>query len=198
MNRAAALTLTGLLLLALPSAASAEWQIRPFVGVSFGGSTSLFFSNLENAADKPNVLFGISGALMGEIVGVEADVAHAPGFFQSSTGQLILSSSVTTLTGNITVGLPRRMVEYTLRPYFVGGAGWMRARSNDFLGVNVDENLTAVDFGAGVTGFLTRRIGLSWDVRHFRSVNGQALPGISDGPVQVSFWRANMALAFRY
>jgi hypothetical protein len=47
----------------------------------------------------------------------------------------------------------------------------------------------------GVTGFLSDRFGVSWDVRRFRSVGGQD-PG-SDGP-RLSFWRANMALAIRY
>jgi hypothetical protein len=199
MTRAAVLALTALL--TLPATASAEWQIRPFLGITFGGNATAtgLFSNLENAVDKPNVVFGITGALVGEVFGIEADIGHAPGFFQSGDGSLILSSSVTTLTGNITVGLPRHMVEYTLRPYFIGGAGWMRPRTADVFGAfDLTENLAAVDLGAGVTGFLTRRVGLSWDVRHFRSINGRTIPGVSVGPVEISFWRANMALAFRY
>ena len=51
--------------------------------------------------------------------------------------------------------------------------------------------------GGGATGFLNDRVGLSWEVRHFRSFNGQA-HGNSLGNEQLSFWRANMAVTFRY
>ena len=54
-----------------------------------------------------------------------------------------------------------------------------------------------MDFGGGATGFLNDRVGLSWEVRHFRSFNGQA-HGNSLGNEQLSFWRANMAVTFRY
>ena len=67
--------------------------------------------------------------------------------------------------------------------------------SNDVLPVS--STLPAVDVGGGVTGFLTDRIGVSWDVRHFRSVGGEARD-LSIGREQLSFWRANMALVFRY
>ena len=60
------------------------------------------------------------------------------------------------------------------------------------------ENLPAMDVGGGATGFLTEHVGLNWGVRYFRSVGQKA-----EGPVvvanqQLSFWRANMALAIRY
>jgi hypothetical protein len=52
--------------------------------------------------------------------------------------------------------------------------------------------------GVGVTGFLTDRFGVSWDVRYFRSVGGGQSGAATLGPEQLSFWRANMALAIRY
>jgi len=177
--------------------AFAEWQIRPFLGVTFGGGTTLV--DPENASGKPKLTYGVSGGLVGEILGLEADVARTSGFPQSGDQNLVLDSSVTTLTGNVTIGLPRSLVEYTLRPYFVGGAGIMHATTRDFFGsFDVSDTLATIDLGGGVTGFLSRRVGVSWDVRHFHTVNGKAIPGITLGPEQVSFWRANMALAFRY
>lgn len=185
------------LLLAWPTLGFAEWQIRPFLGVTFGGSTTL--PDLEQAAGKPKLTYGIAGALIGEILGVEVDLARTPGFLQSGSQALILDSSVTTVTANVTVALPRSIAEYTLRPYFVGGAGLMRTITRDFVGAfDVADSLATIDLGGGVTGFLTRRVGVNWDVRHFRSINGRVLPGITLAPEQVSFWRANMALAFRY
>ena len=54
-------------------------------------------------------------------------------FFRGGTRdldfKLVSKSSVLTFTGNVIVGLPRRATEYTLRPYFVGGFGLMRARA---------------------------------------------------------------------
>src|SRR5713101_6165110 len=99
----------GLLALALvllrPAHASAEWQIRPFLGATFGGGTTLV--DLEHAAGHPRVAFGISGVLLGEMFGIEADVGHTPRFFQSGDLHLVLQSGATTLTGNIVIAFPR-------------------------------------------------------------------------------------------
>ena len=182
-----------------PVAASAELQVKPFLGVAFGGDTT--FLDLEQAFGARHVAFGVSGARLGDTIGVEADVMHAPGFFQRSGAKpLVQRSSVTTLTGNVMIALPRGLTEYTLRPYLVGGAGFTHVRAEDLFGVlPIATNLAIVDVGGGVTGFLTSQLGLSWDVRHFRSVHGkdQRL-GLSLGAEQLSFWRASMALAIRY
>jgi hypothetical protein len=192
--RIAVLALT--LLLMRPAPARAEWQLRPFLGVTFGGRTTYF--GVEQAAGDPNLVIGFNSVLLGELIGIDADVGYAPGFFQSGGQHLVTRSSATTLTGNIVVALPRRLTEFTLRPYFVGGAGVVQARINDPSKVlSVSSTLPAVDLGGGVTGFLSDRIGVSWDVRHFRSFGGKAR-NLSFGREQLSFWRANMALVFRY
>ena len=56
-----------------------------------------------------------------------------------------------------------------------------------------------MDVGGGVNGFLSERVGLSWEARYFRSVGGKPLRGFSvdPGPEQLSFWRASMALVIR-
>jgi hypothetical protein len=192
------------LMLAPAPAAAAEWQIKPFAGAIFGGETT-FLSDLESAAGRVKFMFGISGVLLGSMFGIEGDIGRTPGFFEtgeqtSATLGLITESSVTTLTGNIVVALPRQWTEYTLRPYFVAGGGQMRVRAVDTVRiVVVESNLPAVDIGGGVTGFLTTHVGLSWDVRYFQSLGGtdQGI-GISLGPEELSFWRASMALAIRY
>ena len=199
MSRTAATRagLLGLILLvAATPQASAEWQIKPFVGVTFGGGTT--FVDLEQAAGHPNPAMGVSGMLLGDVFGVEADFGHAPGFFQRGDQHLVLDSSATTLTGNIVVALPRRLAEYTLRPYFVGGAGVMAVHIDDALGNPfISRSLQAMDLGGGVTGFLTHRVGVSWDVRYFRSIDRTFESGLSFGSEQLSFWRANMAVVIR-
>jgi hypothetical protein len=184
------------LLLAAPAAARAEWQIKPFVGLVFGGDTTLI--DLDGAADDTHVVFGVSGMRLGEVFGIEADVARVPSFFQS--GGLVLGSSVTTLTGNVVVALPRRVAGYGLRPYAVAGGGFMRANiGDDFNALPVVVNFGVFDVGGGVTGFISDRVGVSWDVRWFRSAGSSSgVRGNSFGSEQLSFWRAGMALAFRY
>jgi len=59
--------------------------------------------------------------------------------------------------------------------------------------------LPTMDVGAGVTGFLTNRFGVNWDVRYFRSLGGKDQGiGVSIGSEELSFWRAHMALAIRF
>ena len=193
-----------------PSQASAEWQIKPFVGVAIAGATTLL--DFEHAAGSPTRVFGVTSQLLGDVFGVEVDFGYAPGFFQSggeSAGQsvgcqtantlCVVRSRVSTLTGNVVIAMPRRLTAYTLRPYFIGGVGLIHANSVLALGApGVSETLPAIDVGGGVAGFLSKRIGLGWDVRHFRSVGKGDERGQSFGPEQLSFWRANMAVAIRY
>ena len=185
------------LLLFAPTHASAEWQIRPFVGATFGGGTTLV--DLDHAAGSPNVVVGVNGALLGDVIGVDVDFARAPGFFQAGEQGLVQRSSVTTLMGNVVVAPPRHLTEYTLGPYFVVGAGLMRARSEDFSNfLSVASTLPAMDVGGGATGFLSKRIGLNWDARYFWNVGGKDLRGVSFGTEQLSFWRATMGIVIRY
>jgi hypothetical protein len=185
------------LLLFAPTRASAEWQIRPFFGATFGGGTTLV--DLDHAAGSPNVVVGVNAALLGDVIGVDVDFARAPGFFETGDLNLVRTSSVTTLMGNVVIAPPRHLTEYTLGPYFVLGGGLMRARSEDFSNLlSVASTLPAMDVGGGANGFLSKRIGLNWDARYFRSVGGKDLRGVSFGTEQLSFWRATMGVVIRY
>jgi hypothetical protein len=178
-------------------ALAADSQIRPFVGATFGGSTT--FVDWEHAAGNANIVYGISAARLGEVFGFDLDIADAPGFFQTDS-HLVLSSRVTTLTGNIVVAAPRRLTQYSLRPYVIGGAGLMRVRSQDvFSALPVAEILPGMDVGGGALGFLTDRVGISWELRRFQSLGGTSQDGgTSIGRQQLSFWRATMAIVYRY
>lgn len=193
-TRAGLLVLTLLVgLMLVPARASAEWQIKPFLGVTFGAATTF---NLGTDVGGSRLALGISGMLIGEVVGVEVDVGHTSDFF-GTAGGLVLNSGVTTITGNVVLAVPRHLTKYSLRPYLVGGAGLMRVRIEDYFNVFGGDDLAAMDAGGGVTGFLTNRVGVSWDVRYFRSVGGPTV-GISVAAEELSFWRANMALAVRF
>lgn len=187
-----------LLVLLTPSVAGAEWQLKPFLGVVFGGSTTPL-SDLDAAVGDVHAVYGFSAVLIGEVLGIEGDIGRAPALFMGDKG-LVVESNAVTLTGNVIVAMPRRLTQYTLRPYFVGGAGMMHAYSEgSFSLVLAQATLPGIDVGGGATGFLTPRVGVNWDVRRFWSVGGGSeTAGISRGPQELSFWRATMALAIRF
>ena len=132
--------------------------------------------------------------------GTEVEIADAPGFFESDGKRLVRGSRVTTLAGNFVVAAPRRLTEYSLRPYLVAGGGLMRVRTTTTFNVfDVSRVIPMFDVGVGVVGFLTNRVGVSWDVRRFQSIGGNTgTVGVSLDDEQLSFWRATMALAIRY
>jgi hypothetical protein len=210
MRRAQPLAVVGVALALLVLSTlrvSAEWQIKGYVGATYGGESTFLFVGPNTLAPNPNhphLAYGVSGLLIGEIVGVEVDFSHTPGFFQSSSASNdplaigVDDSGVYTLMGNVVVAMPRHLTQYTLRPYVVGGAGLMHVAFDTTRNViQVSEPFQAMDLGAGVTGFVTRRVGLSWDVRYFRSIERSIQAGVSLGPERLSFWRASMAVAVR-
>jgi hypothetical protein len=192
-----------------PTPAAADWQVRPFIGFTFGGATT--FVDPEKAIETQNAVIGVSGGWLGEIFGLEADFGRAPGFFQTGETPAIsaaaglsdphvLTSAVTTLTGNVVIALPARLAGYGLRPYFSGGVGLMHIDTVGQLQiVDLHRTLPTLSLGGGVTGFLTNRIGLNWDVRRLNTLRGEGeTMGNSLGREQLSFWRATMAVALRY
>ena len=201
--RSACLVLTVWLL--APAPAAADWQVRPFIGFTFGGATT--FVDPEKAIGSQNAVIGVSGGWLGEIFGLEADFGRAPGFFQTdqppdlvAAEPYLLSSAVTTLTGNVVVALPARMAGYGLRPYFSGGAGLMHIDTVGQLQIlEVHRTLPTLSLGGGVTGFLNSRVGLNWDIRRLSTLRreGETM-GNSLGREQLTFWRATMAVALRY
>jgi hypothetical protein len=189
--------MAGLLLLCV-RANAADRQIRPFAGATFGGGGT--FIDPEDAIGKPNPAIGVSAVFLSEVFGVEFEVADAPGFFESGDLPLVLHSRVTTINGNVIVAAPQRWTEYWLRPYIVGGGGLMRVRTTTSFNVfDVSKVIPQFDLGVGVVGFLTTRVGVSWDVRRFQSIGSDSTEvGLSFGGESLSFWRATMAAVIRY
>jgi len=183
----------GLLLLCVRTEA-AERQVRPFAGVTFGGAAPIDF---ENAAGKPHPAIGVAAVFLGELFGVDIDVADVPGFLQAGDKNLVLNSSVTTVCGNVVIAAPHRLTEYTLRPYIVAGGGLMRITETTSLSASdLSSVVPTFDLGVGAVAFVTSRAGVSWDVRRFQSFRDESLPtGFGD---HLSYWRATMAAVFRY
>jgi hypothetical protein len=92
------------------------------------------------------------------------------------------------------------MAGYGVAAYFAGGAGLMHV---DLLGrsgaVRTNRTLPVLSLGGGVTGFVSNRVGLNWDIRRLSTMKGEGETlGNSLGDEQLSFWRATMAVALRY
>jgi hypothetical protein len=188
---------SGLMLMSARTFA-ADRQIRPFIGATFGGGTT--FVDTEEAAGKLHPAIGVGAVFLGEVFGAEIDVADSPAFLGDE--HTVIGSRVTTVSGNVVVAAPHRLTEYSLRPYFVGGAGLMRVHRTTQSSV-FDISTVAAQFnlGAGVVAFLTNRVGVSGDVRRFQSVGtntGSGLAFSQSGEGHLSFWRATMSAVIRY
>jgi len=190
-----------LVLLSSPVLA-AEKQLKPFAAASFKGSTTFIPAQFPGSGvNKRHALLGVGATLVGDIVGVEGEVSWGPRFFEPDPNRLVLRSNLATVTGSVILTLPKRLTEYTLRPYLVAGAGVMRVSIEDVFGVfDQSKALAAYNIGGGAVGFLTSQVGLAWDVRRFGTLKAsRAVPGTTtDGTARLSFWRASMALVVRY
>lgn len=177
---------------------AADNQIRIYFGGAFGGSTTVV--DEDRGADKAHKAFGASLVTLGNIFGIEADIADSPGFFENGdSAGLVLSSRVTTVSGDLVIAAPRSRTEYGLRPYVVAGAGLMRYRIVDAFGVfDRTRLLPAFNVGGGAVGFLTNRTGVAWELRRFQNMFGSEQPGFTIGKEKLSFWRASMAFVYRY
>jgi len=191
-----AVILAGILLVSTRTYAE-DRQIRPFIGATFAGATT--FVDLEDAAGRGHLAIGASAVFLGEVFGAEVDVTDVPGFFESGK-HLVVLSRVTAVSGNVIVAAPRSRTEYSLRPYFVGGAGLMRVRTTTSFDVfDVASIIPAIDVGGGALGFFTNRVGVCWELRRFQSVGSNVgNAGLSFGEEHLSFWRATMAVVIRY
>jgi hypothetical protein len=185
------------MLVLVPSRATAELQLKPYVGLTFGGGTTLI--DVGDAAGSRTFVEGIGFVYIGEVFGLEADASFAPGFFDKGNQRTVVRSSVGTLSGSLVVALPRRIAQYSLRPYLVGGFGWIRASTGDAgIVFPLRINMGAINIGGGATGFLTDRFGLGWDLRYFRGVTGGPNDtALAFGRPRLSFWRASMSVVLR-
>ncbi len=190
-----------------PRSASADWVLTPFVGWNFNGSADVSGNGGASTVNKfaHKVDYGVSAAYMGKgILGAEVDFGYSPSFYSNTaaTGfQFSSGNNVTTLTGNVIVGIPMGGHGASIRPYAVGGVGLLRSNVGDAAGLfNVSsKNDFGFDLGGGVMGFITQNVGLRGDVRYFRGFTGaptSSATGLALGNFQ--FWRASAGVTFKF
>jgi hypothetical protein len=168
------LLLTVALLAATPAAARAELFVVPFMGMKFGGSTSIV--DLEFAAGTKK--FTMGGALMSVddgMLGYEVLFGYVPGYFDGDdppTGPLTKPGSfLIDVTASAVLSLPPSATRGGLRPYAVIGGGFTHAQSADILATyQVRRTVPVVNVGGGAIGLFTNNVGIRFDYRYFRSL----------------------------
>jgi hypothetical protein len=194
------LVLAALLAVSAPSSAGADWLVMPFIALDFAGTTSIV--DLEQAAGNAHLTYGGAVGWLGAgVFGWEADFAYTPGFFETDEGpELVTSSHVLSLMGNLVVAAPLSWTNLSLRPYATGGFGAIQASTHDGLNVfTVDRTLWGFNAGGGAMGFISDRTGLKWDLRYFRNIKSdEGASGVGFGTPSLSFWRLSMAVVLRY
>lgn len=171
-----------LLILAVPQRAAADFFIVPYLGMKFGGSTSIV--DLELASAKKKLVLGIGARHVDDgIIGYEVEFGNIAGFFgneeQAAIEPLVKSGSyVNDLTGSVVLSLPPGVTGGGLRPYAVVGGGLIHAQSEDFFEViPVRRTVPALNLGVGAIGMFTHNVGVRFDLRQLRSLINEAPTG---------------------
>ena len=191
------------LLLATPVNASAELFAVPFMGVKFGGGTSIV--DLEFAADKTKFTWG--GAVMNiddGLLGYEVSFGYVLGYFEGGDREsdplVAPGSFVIDGTASAIFTVPPRLTGYGLRPYAQAGAGLVHAQVVDTIlqVFQVRRTMPVITVGAGAVGLFTNNVGLRFDVRYFRSLSLTTDDGSLDTVGRrISFSRFTVGLFLR-
>ena len=196
--RTGCLAVVGLLLAAAP--ARADFFVVPFLGMKFGGSTSIV--DLELAASKRKLVLGASAIVTNpdSILGFEVEFANTTGYFNNEEDGvrplMKTGSYVTDLTGSVIVQLPAGATRGGLRPYAVLGGGLIHAEAEDFLEIfQVRRTVPAISLGVGATGLVTTNVGVRFDLRHLRSIQRDAPTGGVGR--HIDYWRVTFGLLLR-
>ena len=162
--------LTLVLLLATPTIARAEIFAVPFMGMKFGGGTSIFDIEFVSGAKK----FTMGGAVMSidrGILGYEGSFGYIPGYFERDNELWATGSFAIDLTGSVLLSLPPDVTAGGLRPYFAVGAGLAHLQANDKLQLfQVRRTVPVANLGGGAIGLITNNVGVRFDYRYVRSL----------------------------
>ena len=189
-----------------PAPAAAEWLFSPMVGLTFKGATNIV--DIELAAEKTHKNLGGAVSLLGNgIVGVEGILTWSPSFFKNDEAPLesVDQGRAISLMGNVILTTPRQLTEYSLRPYFSGGAGLMSATVTLIPaspgGPPLDlQKLNAAGFnlGVGAIGFFTERTGVRFDFRYHSTFRRSAdIPSVDPDSTYLRYWTTSIGIVWR-
>ncbi len=162
--------LTAALLLVTPVAAGADVFAVPFMGVKFGGGTSIFDIEFASGSTK----FTMGGSIMRVdtgLFGYEATFGYVPGYFERDNTLWNPGSFLIDLTGSAIVMLPPQFTGGGLRPYVTGGGGLTHVQAEDKLNIiTVRRTVPIWSAGVGAIGLVSNTVGLRFDYRYLRSL----------------------------
>jgi hypothetical protein len=195
-----------LCVLALPRTVAAEWHITPLIGFTFAGKTTLL--DPQVATDKRHLDFGGAITLLGGgVIGAETIIVFTPDFFQTDrtpletdVGRVEFSSSRTiAVMGNVVLTLPRRLTEYSLRPFVSGGFGILRASKTEAVTdvFPLHLNLAGFNIGGGAVGFFSQHTGVRFDLRYYSTVHGTDHGPVAIGDVHLRYMTASVGVVIR-
>ncbi len=165
--------LTLLLLLIAPAIARAEVFAIPFMGMKFGGGSSIV--DLELAAGKKKFTLGGAVMRMDEgLLGYEVSFGYIPGYLEADDAPLPLvktGSFLIDLTASALISLPPSVTGGGLRPYATVGAGLAHVQAEDLLDtLQVRRTVPVATVGGGAIGLFTNNVGVRFDYRYVRSL----------------------------
>lgn len=170
--------------------AHAEGFISPLIGADFGGDARC--PHLTDCQDK-RMNASVSFGALGNVLGIEEEVAYAPSFFGDAAG---LSSSVLTLMSNLMLA-PKIG---PIRPYGEIGIGLIKT--------HVDLQTTSLfttrnnglgwDVGGGVIGFMTDHVGVRGDVRYFHAFQDLTVLGLTLTDKKLNYGRASVGVVLKF
>ena len=155
---------------AMPARASADWLFTPYVGGVFGGNANFGdFNNFEDECGEASDVWRLAGVDGRRHLRRRNGSRYTPNFFEDTAGDgdfAFGDSNVTTLMGNLILGIPVGGQHGAgIRPYVSGGVGLLRSRADggDFFD-DLDTNDFGMNIGAGLHGFFTDSVGIRGDV----------------------------------
>lgn len=177
--------------------------VAPFAGGSFKGDSYRL--------DPPQPVYGVSVGYWDEVpIGVEAEIAHFPGFFPPQHPDSLhhVTGGLTTAMVNALVGAPiGDSTGAGFWPYLSLGVGLVRIPNEPNGNLGIHRNAFGLSAGGGAIVFLTGRLGIRGDLRYVRefqeTVTGQEAPGGCCHTNQIEFRefrfaRGVMGLVFRF
>ncbi len=180
--------------LVAPAAARADGLIMPFVGADFGGDAG--DCRGVTPCSSKQLTYGVGfGFMVGGVIGLEGEIAHAPHFFGEGSARAdnyVLSGMV-----NILVGVPIG----PMRPYVVGGIGVLHTdinQSTTGLYNAYSNNSFAFDVGGGLIGMFSQHVGVRGDLRYVRTLQDITFTSFEVNNKQLQFGRGSIGVVFRF
>lgn len=179
-------------LLALPTLASADTFLTPYLGSTFAAK----FGNTEPGS---KFVYGADLMWLGTSgLGFELDFAYHPNFFDLGDDDLFDFES----DGNVITFMSNLVFGYQgggIQPYVTGGFGLMRTNITDVGGLFTDlsDSAWGVNAGGGLR-IGGANFGIRGDLRYLRQLSDIRLGDLDVGLGDFSFWRGTVGLSLGF